>query len=203
WYAPPDAPEWPRVRAARALPGPVPRTPRAGSSRSRRGLMRFRFTTVQTYESDVYGRVGAALAARGHEVAHLSVSRRAARLLRERGYEARCVHDVITALPPADAAAEAARIETAYGLPTIRDAYRGDRACDGKPEQWCVRRMVDHFRAVERVLDDLDPDMLVPEVGSEVIRIAMHRVGVARRIPVLFLLITIFPHPLRLYVDTL
>src|SRR5205085_4544869 len=128
------------------------------------------FTTLQTYESDFYGRVGAELARRGHEVAHLTVSRRAARLL-----GGRSVHDVIASLPPADPLAEAARIEAEYGLPTIRDAYRGDRPCDGRPEEWCVRRAVDHFRAIERVLDEVAPDVLVPEVGSEVIRIAMHR----------------------------
>jgi hypothetical protein len=165
--------------------------------------MRLLFTTLQTYESDFYGRVGAELARRGHEVSHVTVSRRAAKVLRAQGFDARCVHDVIAALPPADTQVEAARIESHYGLPTIRDAYRGDRPSEGKPEQWCVQRAVAYFRAVERVLDDVEPDVLVPEVGSEVVRIAMHRVGVARSIPVLFLLLTIFPRPLRLYVDTL
>jgi hypothetical protein len=165
--------------------------------------MRFLFTTLQTYERDFYGRVGAELARRGHEVSHVTVSRRAAKLLRAQGFEARCIHDVIASLPAAETSAETARIETEYGLPTIRDAYRGDRPCEGKPEEWCVRRAVDDFRTVERVLDEVEPDVLVPEVGSEVVRIAMHRVGVARGIPVLFLLLTIFPRPLRLYVDTL
>jgi hypothetical protein len=165
--------------------------------------MRFLFTTLQTYESDFYGRVGAELVRRGHEVSHLTVSRRAAKLLEAQGFDARCVHDVIPSLPPADTKAETARIETEYGVPTIRDAYRGDRGSEGKPEEWCVERAVAYFRAVERVLDEVEPDVLVPEVGSEVVRIAMHRVGVARGIPVLFLLLTIFPRPLRLYVDTL
>jgi Capsule polysaccharide biosynthesis protein len=40
-------------------------------------------------------------------------------------------------------------------------------------------------------------------VGSETIRTAAHLVGVSRGLPVLFLLYTIFPRPLRLYVDTL
>jgi Capsule polysaccharide biosynthesis protein len=160
--------------------------------------MKFLFTTLQTYESDFYGRVGDELVRRGHEVAHLTVSRRAAKEL-----GGRSVHDVVAELPPADPWQEAARIEAEYGLPTIRDVYRGDRPCEGRPEEWCVRRAVDHFRAVERVLDEAAPDALVPEVGSEVVRIAMHRVGVARGIPVLFLLYTIFPRPLRLYVDTL
>jgi hypothetical protein len=165
--------------------------------------MRFLFTTLMTYESEFYGRVGAELARRGHEVEHVTVSRAAARELRERGFGARSIHDVIAGLPPGDVSAETARIERAYGLPSIRDAYRGDRPCRGKPEAWCVERAVDHFRAVERVLDDVRPDVLVPEVGSEVVRIAVHRVGVGRGIPVLFLLYTIFPAPLRLYVDTL
>jgi Capsule polysaccharide biosynthesis protein len=42
----------------------------------------------------------------------------------------------------------------------------------------------------------------VPEVGSETMRTAAHLVGVSRGVPVLFLLYTIFPRPLRLYVDT-
>jgi hypothetical protein len=165
--------------------------------------MRFLFTTLQTYESDFYGRVGAELARRGHEVSHLTVSRRAAKLLEAQGFDARCAHDVIASLAPADTKAESGRIEIAYGLPTIRDAYRGDRGCEGKPEEWCVERAVAYFRAVERILEEVEPDVLVPEVGSEIIRLAMHRVGVARGIPVLFLLLTIFPRPLRLYVDTL
>ncbi len=45
--------------------------------------------------------------------------------------------------------------------------------------------------------------MLVPEVGNETIRVVAHLIGLERRIPVLFLLYTIFPNPLRLSVDTL
>lgn len=165
--------------------------------------MRYLFTTLMTYESDFYGRVGEELARRGHDVSHLTVSRAAARELRERGASARSIHDVARELPAAEARAEAARIEGAYALPTIRAVYRVDRACDGRAEDWCVRRTVAHFRAVERVLDEERPDVLVPEVGNETIRQAVHRVGVARGIPVLFLLYTIFPNPLRLYVDTL
>src|SRR5207244_1478237 len=109
-----DAPQRPRVRRPRALAGAVPRAPRAGARR-----MKFLFTTLQTYESDFYGRVGAELARRGHDVAHLTVSRRAARLL-----GGRSVHDVIAELPAADPWEEAARIEAEYGLPAIRDADR-------------------------------------------------------------------------------
>src|SRR2546427_454234 len=42
-----------------------------------------------------------------------------------------------------------------------------------------------------------------PEVGNETIRVAAHLIGLARGIPVLFLLYTIFPDPLRISVDTL
>ena len=43
----------------------------------------------------------------------------------------------------------------------------------------------------------------MPEVGNETIRVVTHLIGLERRIPVLFLLYTIFPNPLRLSVDTL
>ena len=165
--------------------------------------MRFLFTTLQTYESDFYGRVGAELVQLGHDVSHVTVSRASARELRERGFDAVCLPDVIADLPPADLAAEVARIEATYEIPHIRDVYRGDWPCEGRPEEWCVQRTVAHFRALERIFDDVRPDVLVPEVGNETIRVASHLVGLARHIPVLFLLYTIFPNPLRLYVDTL
>jgi hypothetical protein len=165
--------------------------------------MRFLFTTLQTYESDFYGRVGAELERRGHEVFHVTVSREAARLLREQGLDARCLPDVAASLGPASAADEARRIEATYDTPHIRDVYRADVACRGRPEAWCVARTVDHFRALERVFDDVRPDVVVPEVGNETIRVASHLTGLQRGIPVLFLLYTIFPDPLRLYVDTL
>lgn len=166
--------------------------------------MRFLFTTLQTYESDFYGRVGAELARRGHEVAHLTVSREAARLLREQGFDARCLGDVTGELgPPASIADEVRRVESTYDIPHIRDVYYADRVCRGRDEDWCIRRTIDHFRAVERVFEDVRPEIVVPEVGNETIRVVSHLVGVQRGIPVLFLLYTIFPNPLRLYVDTL
>jgi hypothetical protein len=165
--------------------------------------VRFLFTTLQTYESDFYGRVGAELARLGHDASHVTVSRASARELRERGFDAVCLPDVIADLPPAGLAAEVARIESTYEIPHIRDVYRGDWPCEGRPEEWCVRRTVAHFRALERAFDDVRPDVLVPEVGNETIRVASHLIGLARGIPVLFLLYTIFPNPLRLYVDTL
>jgi hypothetical protein len=81
--------------------------------------------------------------------------------------------------------------------------YRADWACNGQSEAWCVDRTVRTFRALERIFDDVRPDVLVPEVGNETIRVAAHQIGLRRGIPVLFLLYTIFPDPLRLYVDTL
>jgi Capsule polysaccharide biosynthesis protein len=166
--------------------------------------MRFLFTTLQTYESDFYGRVGAELERRGHDVAHVTVSRQAARLLREQGRDARCLADVAAAVGEPDSLAdEVRRIEATYDTPHIRDVYRADRACTGRPEEWCVPRTVEHFRALERVFDDVRPDVVVPEVGNETIRVAAHLIGLRRGLPVLFLLYTIFPNPLRLYVDTL
>jgi hypothetical protein len=166
--------------------------------------MRFLFTTLQTYESEFYGRVGAELVRRGHEVAHVTVSRASARELRERGADARSVHDVIAALgEPASLADEVARIEATYPIPHIRDVYYADKAGERRDERWNVHRAVQHIRALERIVDDVRPDVLVPEVGNEVVRVASHLVGVARGIPVLFLLYTMFPNPLRLTVDTL
>jgi hypothetical protein len=166
--------------------------------------MRFLFTTLQTYESDFYGRVGAELARRGHEVAHITVSRASARELREKGFDAFCLPDLVAALDePTDLVAEQRRIEHDYQLPSIREIYRTDWPCDGKSEEWSIRRTVGQVRALELAFDSLRPDVLVPEVGNETIRVASHLIALRRRIPVLFLLYTIFPNPLRLYVDTL
>ena len=165
--------------------------------------MRFLFTTLQTYETEFYGRVGEGLSGRGHEVSHVTVSRAAARLLREQGVEAVCLPDVVAERPRVDVAAEVARIEQTYAIPHIRDVYRADWPCEGRSESWCVERTVQHFRALEHVFDQVRPEVLVPEVGNETVRVASHLIGLARGIPVLFLLYTIFPNPLRLYVDTL
>jgi hypothetical protein len=166
--------------------------------------MRFLFTTLQTYESEFYARVGEELRAHGHEVAHVTVSRASAQELRAQGTDARCLGDAAAAAgEPADLAAEVRRIEETYDLPHIRDVYRADWACSGRSEDWCVTRTVRTFRALERVFDEVRPDVLVPEVGNETIRVAAHLIGLQRGIPVLFLLYTIFPDPLRLYLDTL
>jgi Capsule polysaccharide biosynthesis protein len=166
--------------------------------------MRFLFTTLQTYESDFYGRVGGELVRRGHEVSHVTVSREAARLLREQGFEARCLPDLVReAGPPADLAAEVRRIEETYDTPHLRDVYRADWAAAGLSEEAAARRTVDHFRALELAFDLIAPEVVVPEVGNETIRVSAHLLGMARGMPVLFLLYTIFPNPLRLSVDTL
>src|SRR4051794_31171149 len=103
--------------------------------------MRFLFTTLQTYESEFYARVGRELEAYGHEVAHVTISREAATLLRAQGVDARCLLDVPVA-PPASLAGEVRRLEETYDMPHLRDVYRADRACTGKPEQWCIERTV-------------------------------------------------------------
>jgi hypothetical protein len=165
--------------------------------------MRFLFATIQSFESDFYGTVGAELARRGHESSHLTVSRRSARALGDRGFESFCLPDLIAELPTFGVREETARIETQYGLPSIRDVYRTDPASEGRPEGWCVQRTVEHFLALEQLFDELRPDILVPEVGTELIRTVAHHVALAREVPTLFLFYTIFPQPLRLYVDTL
>lgn len=166
--------------------------------------MRFLLTSLITYESEFYGAVGRELGRRGHEVTHVTVSRQAARLLREKSADARCLWDVSAELgEPASVPAEVARIESAYPIPHLRDVYRHDRACAGRGEEWCIRRTVAHFRVLERIFDEVRPDVVLPEVGNETIRIVAHLIALERGVPALFLLHTIFPNPLRLYVDTL
>ena len=166
--------------------------------------MRFLFTTLQFVESEFYGRVGRQLEERGHEVAHVAFSRRSAAELRGRGVRVRCLPDLMAALGPLSGVeAEARRIEGRYDTPTLRDVYRTDAACAGRSEDECVERTVRHFLALERVFDEVDPDVVVPEVGSETMRTAAHLIGLDRGVTVLFLFYTIFPRPLRLYANTM
>jgi hypothetical protein len=166
--------------------------------------MRFLITTLQTYESEFYGVAGRELERRGHEVVHVTVSRRAAQELRAKGVDARALPDAIAALDaPASLDEEVRRIETTYPIPHLRDVYRNDRPCAGRSEEWCVRRTVDHFRALECIFDEVAPEVALPEVGNETIRIVTHLIAGTRAIPTLFILHTIFPSPLRVYVDTL
>ena len=162
------------------------------------------FVTLQFIESDFYGEVGANLGARGHDVAVVTVSRRAAAKLSRRGVRAHCLPDVIAALP-ADPplAEEVQRLESTYETPTLRDVYRTDQPSRGRPEDWSLARTARHFRAIEQVFDREQPDVVVLDVGGEILRTAAHLVALERGVPVLFLLYTLFPRPLRLYRDTL
>ncbi len=165
--------------------------------------MRFLFTTLQFIESEFYGRVGAQLESQGHQVAHVAYSRRAADMLRRRGFRAYCLRELMDDLGPVEIARHAERIERSYDTPTLRDVYRTDIACDGRSEDWCVERTVRHFLALERVFDEVSPEVVVPEVGSETMRTAAHLIGLDRDLTVLFLFYTIFPNPLRLYANTM
>jgi hypothetical protein len=166
--------------------------------------LRFLFVSVGHVESDFYGRVGRQLRGLGHEVAHVTYSRHAARRLSRRGQTAWCLPDRMRDLGDGvDVPREVQRISGEYDVPTFRDIYRTDIACDGRDESWCVQRTVRHMLAMEQVFDEWRPDVVLPEVGNETLRVASHLVGVARGVPVLFLFFTIFPHPLRIYVDTM
>ncbi len=165
--------------------------------------MRFLFATLQKVESDFYGRVGVHLAERGHEVTHLTFSRRAAGIMRRKGFVAHVLPDLMRDVGPLDSHAEAVRIAQRYDTPTFREIYRTDLACKGRAEAWCVERTVRHVVAVERLIDEVRPDAVVPEVGNETLRTAVHLVGVDRGVPVLLLGYTIFPRPLMLCVDAL
>jgi capsular polysaccharide biosynthesis protein len=166
--------------------------------------MRFLITSLQTYESEFYGVVGQELERRGHFVTHVTESPRSAKELRAGGVDARAIQEVAAELgEPASLDDEVRRIEATYPIPHLRDVYRNDKACAGRPEEWCIRRAVARFRALERIFDEAEPDVALPEVGNETIRIAAHLVAARRGVPVLFILHTIFPNPLRVYVDTL
>jgi hypothetical protein len=166
--------------------------------------VRFLFTTLQFIESHFYGRVGAELERRGHEVAHVAYSRRSAEALRRRNFRAYCLPELMAGIDPSVAIERhAERIEQDYDTPTLRDVYRTDVACDGRSEEWCVERTVRHFLALERVFDEVRPEVVVPEVGSETMRTAAHLIGIERSATVLFLFYTIFPRPLRLYANTM
>lgn len=165
--------------------------------------MRFLFATVQGFESEFYGRVGRLLEGRGHEVRHLTVSRRAAAALRRAGADAVALTDLVPRVAPLDLNAERARIEVVYGPGTIRDLWSTDPPCAGRPPAWCDDRVVRHVLAIEGVFDHFRPDVVVPEVGVELIRTAAETVARARGITILFLFYTIFPRPLRLYANTM
>ncbi len=166
-------------------------------------MQRFLFVTLQHVETWFYARAGAELRRRGHEVTHVTYSRHAARRLRNQGETAIALADRLAAMGPVDAQHEAGRIAAQYDVPTFRDIYRTDFVCDGRAEAWCVDRTVRHMTAMEQLFDELQPDVVIPEVGNETIRTAATLVAKDRGLPVLFLFHTIFPDPLRLYVDSM
>ena len=128
--------------------------------------MRFLITSLQTYESEFYGVVGRELVDRGHSVVHLTESPRSAKELRSRGVDARAIQDVIAVLAePVDLEEQVRRIEASYPIPHLRDVYRNDKACAGRPEEWCVRRTVDRFRAFERIVVVVPSRVLVRAGG--------------------------------------
>ena len=163
--------------------------------------MRFLFTTLQFMESDFYGRCGAELERLGHEVAHVAYSRRSAQRLP--GVRSWCLVDAMRELPRCDWEAQGARIVERYRLPTLRDVWKTDWVCDGRSDAENVERTVRHFLALERIFEEYQPEVVVPEVGSETMRTAAHEVARHRGATVLFLFYTIFPEPLRLYRDTM
>ena len=166
--------------------------------------MRFLFTTLQDLETEFYGRVGRELEQLGHEVAHVTWSAPDAVALRAKGHRTWCLPEAMDALPEdTDVAAEVARIERQYETPTIRDIYKTDWPCLRAVRGVVPRSDRPSLPALERIIDEWRPEILVPEVGSETMRTAAHLIGVERGIPVLFLFYTIFRDPLRLYRDTL
>src|SRR5438105_2586706 len=113
--------------------------------------MRFLFVTIQSFESAFYGAVGDAVARSGHDVAHVTYSRRASKPLLSEGRRAESLLDRMRELPTgAEPRQLADALAARYSLPSIREAYRGDPACDGKPEEACVGRAVAHFQALEQ-----------------------------------------------------
>src|SRR3954470_7131549 len=81
--------------------------------------MRVLWLTHGSYETDFYGRVSAELATRGHESAHVTWSRHAARALRRRGMPALVLPDLLREAGTADVAGEAARLEATYDVRSL------------------------------------------------------------------------------------
>ena len=88
---------------------------------------------------------------------HVTHSRRAAAQLRAVDERATSLLDRIDRLTLGEVQDEAAEVERRYGLPSIRDVYRSDHACDGLDEEQCRTRTVSHFRALEQIFDELRP----------------------------------------------
>ncbi len=144
--------------------------------------MRFLFTTLHYNEAEFYGRVGALLQEMGHEVGQLSYSRRGARLAAEHGVRTWVLPDLLREVPTAisTGSARGQAIVERYDTPTLRDIYKTDLPCIGQPDAWCIERTVRHFKAIDRLFEDFQPDVVVPEVGSEMMRTVTHLVGLDR-----------------------
>jgi hypothetical protein len=165
--------------------------------------MRFLFLTHGSYEAEFYGRASAELIRLGHEAAQITWSARSARALARRGLNAFVLPEEIDRVGTGDLEREALRLESTYAMRSLRDVWRTDWPVAGKPEAECLARTVRHYRALEKLFNEIQPDVVVPEVGSETFRTAAHHVAVQRGIEVLFLFYTIFPRPLRLYANTM
>jgi hypothetical protein len=166
--------------------------------------MRFLFATLQHTESDFYGRVGRNLRREGHDVVHLTYSRRAATLLRRHGDEAYCLPDLMEGTATGSWREEEARIVASYSISNLADVNRTDPACRGRHGgDGCAERTVQEFAAVESLFERVRPEVVVPEVGNESIRTIAHLVGSARGATTLFLMYTLFDDPLRLYAGTM
>ena len=166
--------------------------------------MRFLFLTHGSYEADFYGRVSAELERLGHDVIQITWSASSAIALRRRGLRTVVLPDELAkASAGEDLEREVLRLESTYAMRSLRDVWRTDWPLEGRSEWECLDRTVRHYRALERLFDELQPDVVVPEVGSETFRTAAHHIALNRDIEVLFLFYTIFPRPLRLYANTM
>jgi hypothetical protein len=165
--------------------------------------VRFAFLTLGYIEAEFYARVGDELARQGDEAMHVTLSRRAAQRLRRGGRQVVCLPDVMRGLRIPDPEAAIRDLVARWSLPSFRDLYRSDPGLRDRPEAFCVDHALRQALAIEQILDEHPADVLVPEVGREVPRLAMHHAGLERGTPVLFLFYTIFPNPLRLYVNTM
>jgi hypothetical protein len=164
--------------------------------------MRYLFTTLQFIETDFYGRVSRQLEAMGHDCVHAVFSRQGAEHLRAQGFTAWCVPDLLAeAGHDLDVPSEVARIESTYDIPSIRRVHLTDPPVRHRPEAELTERSVRHFRALERVFDEAEPDVLIPEVGRETMRQVATLIAQARGITYFYFYLTIFPNSLLLFAN--
>src|SRR5215211_2917602 len=140
--------------------------------------MRFLFATLQYRESDFYARVGQELGRRGHDVSHVTYSRRATKVLRGRGLDAYCLPELMKEELPASWRDLEAQIVGEHPIASLGDVYRTDPPYrHGDSPERCAERTVQQFVATQRLFDRLRPDLVVPEVGSESMRTVVQLVG--------------------------